>query len=82
MVSTRRSVEALWSHSRRNQKLIPLTRVDLPNHLEKTLVMGKHSTSSRKVVCKSRGLCDFFQLFGVASIQVLLLFEGGLYAMS
>ena len=30
---------------------------------------------------KSRGLCAIFQLFGAASIQVRLLFEGGLYAM-
>ena len=29
----------------------------------------------RKVVYKSRGLCAIFQLFGAASIQVLLLFE-------
>ena len=31
---------------------------------------------------KSRSLCAFFQVFGAASIQVCLLFEGGLYAKS
>ena len=35
----------------------------------------------RKVVCKCRGFCAIFQLFGVDSIQVWLFFEGGLYAM-
>ena len=33
----------------------------------------------RTVVYKSRGLCAIFQLFGAASIQVWLLFEGGSY---
>ena len=36
----------------------------------------------RKVVYKSRGFCALFQLFGAASIQVRLLFEGGFYAKS
>ena len=36
----------------------------------------------RKVVYKSRGFCAIFQLFCAASIQVLLLFDGGLYAKS
>ena len=36
----------------------------------------------RKVVYESRGLCAIFQLFGAASIQVRLLFEGGLHAKS
>ena len=34
----------------------------------------------RKVVYKSRSLDAIFQLFVAASIQVRLLFEGGLYA--
>ena len=36
----------------------------------------------RKVVYKSRGLYALFQLFGASSIQVRLLFKGGLYAKS
>ena len=36
----------------------------------------------RKVMYKSRGLCAIFQLLDAASIQVRLLFEGGLYAKS
>ena len=36
----------------------------------------------RKVVYKSRGLCAIFEHFGAASIQLRLLFEGGLYAKS
>ena len=32
----------------------------------------------RKVVYKSRGLSAIFEVFGVDSIQVRLLFEGGL----
>ena len=35
----------------------------------------------RDVVCKSSGLCAGFQLLGAASIQVRLLFDGGLHAM-
>ena len=41
-----------------------------------------HSSAFRKVVYKSRGLSAIFQFFGAASIQVRLLFEGGLYAKS
>ena len=35
-----------------------------------------------KLYIKSRGFCAIFQLFDVASIQVQLIFEGGLYAKS
>ena len=39
------------------------------------------TTDYRQVVYKSRGLCAIVHLFGAASIQVRLLFEGGLYAI-
>ena len=38
-------------------------------------------TEYHKVVYKSRRVCAIFQLFGAASIQVWLFFEGGFYAM-
>ena len=45
-------------------------------------VITVHGIGYWKVVYKSRCLCAIFQLFGAASIQVWLLFEGGLYAKS
>ena len=51
----------------------------LQEHKE-TCPWQENKTTYRKVVYKSRGLRAIFRLFGAASIQVRLLFEGGLYA--
>ena len=46
------------------------------------VIIKTNDEKYRKVVYKSRGLCAIFQLFGVASIYVRLLLDGGLYAKS